>query len=376
MEKGSLWWGIAAWLLWSQGLWAQVVLPPLHSDDDYLLQLAVSASSQRLQILYERRYLWSNNVLPIREGNRETIDPRQVTTEAPFYTTDKLSRWEMRYRQWSAEYVEGALEHISGNADAAQLWLDAKAQVIDPQRFYRPFVFERKGYWQWFGIRYTCPFRLEKGKGNAVVGLRYLRCWRFREGWLSGTHYGNRLLGEVRFFSSRGIAFRAPPGTGFAMDVAATFELVQKWQGLIAVEGLWGKVRWKQLREVNAFVDTGAFAQDPEGFIHDLPFLTGREQYLSLQRTVDRQWVVGLSHQHRRWSWVMMYADRVGKPNWHIGAIKQLSKNQHLLFTFSAPIRTATLGYATNELTLVVHISHPNITEAFVLGIQGRFGLR
>ncbi len=376
MRKGSLWWSIVGWLLCSQNLWAQVVLPPMRSDTDYFLQLAVPAPSQRLQICYERRYLWSNNVLPISEGNRKTIEPRPVTTGSPFYTTDKLTRWEVCYRRWGVEYVEGALSHIGGNADAAQLWLDGKAKVIDPQRFYRPFAFERKGYWQWFGVRYTCPFRLGQGKGNAVIGLRYLRCQRFREGWLLGTHYGNRLLGEVHFFSSRGIEFRAPSGTGFAVDVAATFELGQKWQGLIVVEGLWGKVRWKRLREVNAFVDTGAFAQDPEGFIHNLPFLVGREQYLSLQRSVDRQWIVGLSHQHRRWSWVVMFADQVGKPKWHIGIVRQLSKNQRLFFSLSTPVKSASFGYASKNLTLSLSLSHPDITDAFVLGIQSRFGLR
>lgn len=352
------------------------LLPPSRSDADYLLRLTIPIGETRSQSRYERRYLWSNNVLAISEGNRKTIEPREVTTNTPFYMTDKLTRFEFRYRQWNLEYADGTVSQIRGNADAAQLWLDSKAKNIDQQRFYRPFAVERKGHWRWLGVRYTSPFRATQAGGEVTVGIRYLLCRRFRDGWLSATHFNNRLLGEMRFFSSRGIGLQAPSGKGFAVDLTATFGWAQKWRGLIAIEGLLGEVHWKRLREVVAFIDTGAFAQDPEGFIRDLPFLVGRERHLSLRRSVDRQWVLGLSQQHRHWSWAVMFADRIGKPNWHLGIVRRLSANQRLLFDIQVPVRVASFGYATKNLTLFLSLSHPDPTDALTLSFQGWLTLR
>lgn len=123
-----------------------VPLPPMHLETDYLEGLTSSELGAKFSFSHERRYLWANNVISLKEGERKTLPTYQVTTSAPFYTADKLSGWELRYRQWGVEVVEGTVSLLQGNADAAQLWLDAKSNAINQQRFYHAFARERKGY--------------------------------------------------------------------------------------------------------------------------------------------------------------------------------------------------------------------------------------
>jgi len=248
----------------AQVLKAQSVsLPPLSLTSDYFIERQLISST--LLFSYERRYFWANNVIALREGSRKTLPPYRVDTHQPFLSSDKFLRWQIRYRRWSIEFAEGTLSLLEGNRDAAQLWLDAKANLTNSRRTYFPFVTEQKSHWRWFGLSHIIPFESHRMEGKFVFGFRYLLCDRFRNGWLSGTYQNGRLLGELEFVSSRGIGFNAPSGKGFALDVSSTIRQ-GKWCSFLAVEGLVGEVHWKRLRKVFTFVDTNAFAQDPDHF--------------------------------------------------------------------------------------------------------------
>ncbi|WP_456338101.1 hypothetical protein [Fervidibacter sacchari] len=350
-----------------------VSLPPLSLTSDYLVEQQSSPST--LQLSYERRYFWANNVLALREGNRKTLPPYQVTTSQPFLSSDKFLRWQVRYRRWGIEFAEGTLSLLEGNRDAAQLWLDAKAGSTNSQRIYFPFATEQKGHWRWFGLSHFIPFGSRGTEGKFVIGFRYLLCDRFRDGWISGTYQNGRLLGELEFVSSRGIGFNAPSGKGFALDVASNFRQ-GKWCAFLAVEGLVGEVRWKRLRKVSAFVDTNAFAQDPDGFIHSLPALVGREEYPEVKKPVDKQWLLGLSYSHSRWQWVVARDERVGKGNWHLSTMWSLRADQKLYLDLQMPIWVVTLGYSGRNFELLLAVSHPDPSKALVLGIQAKLTAR
>ena len=357
----------------AQVLKAQSVsLPPLSLTSDYLVEQQSSPST--LQLSYERRYFWANNVLALREGNRKTLPPYQVTTSQPFLSSDKFLRWQVRYRRWGIEFAEGTLSLLEGNRDAAQLWLDAKSGSANSQRIYFPFATEQKGHWHWFGLNHFIPFQFHCMEGRFVVGFRYLLCDRFRDGWISGTYQNGRLLGELEFVSSRGIGFNAPSGKGFALDMASNLRQ-GKWCFFIAVEGLVGEVHWKRLRKVSAFVDTNAFAQDPDGFIHSLPALVGREEYLEVRRPVDKQWLAGLGYEHLRWQWIVAKDERLGKGNWHLSAIWSLKTDQKLFLDLQVPVRTFSLGYSSHNFKLLLSISHPNPSKALVLGVQAQLSI-
>jgi len=358
----------------AQILMAQSVsLPPLSLTSDHLLGQQSSPST--LWFSYERRYFWANNVLTLREGNRKTLPPYQVTTSQPFLSSDKFLRWQVRYRRWGIEFAQGTLSLLEGNRDAAQLWLDAKAGSANSQRIYFPFATEQKGHWRWFGLNHLVPFRFHHMEGKFVVGFRYLLCDRFRDGWFSGTYQNGRLLGELEFVSSRGIGFNAPLGKGFALDMASTVRQGE-WRAFLALEGLVGEVRWKRLRKVSAFVDTNAFAQDPDGFIHSLPTLVGREEYLEVKKPVDKQWLLGLSYSHSRWQWVVARDERVGKGNWHLSTMWSLGADQKLYLDLQMPIWAVTLGYSGRNFELLLAISHPDPSKALVLGLQGKLIVR
>ncbi len=346
-----------------------VSLPPSGLTSDYFIERQLSSST--LLFSYERRYFWANNVLALREGNRKTLPPYQVTTSQPFLSSDKFLRWQVRYRRWSIEFAEGTLSLLGGNRDAAQLWLDAKAGSANSQRIYFPFATEQKGHWRWFGLNHLVPFRFHRVEGKFVVGFRYLLCDRFRNGWLSGTYQNGRLLGELEFVSSRGIGFNAPSGKGFALDVSSTIRQ-GKWCAFLAVEGLVGEVRWKRLRKVFTFVDTNAFAQDPDGFIHSLPALVGREEYLEVKRPIDKQWLAGLGYECLRWQWILAKDERIGKGNWHLSAILSLRADQKLFFDLQVPVRAFSLGYSWRNFELLLCVSHLDPSKALVLGLQAK----
>lgn len=211
--------------------------------------------------------------------------------------------------------------------------------------------------------------------GELIVSIRYLLCERFRDGQISGTYYNGCLMGEVEFVSSRGIGFKAPMGKGFALDVASSFRH-GKWSTFVAVEGLLGEMHWKRMRKVSAFVDTNAFAQDPDGFVRSLPLLVGREEHLRLSRSVDKQWLVGLGYKHSRWRWVVTIEERVGKSNWHASAVWSLKPNQRFFFDLQVPVRAVSLGYLSRNFNLLVTLSHPDLSKALVLGVQVQISSR
>jgi hypothetical protein len=376
-KVGSCWLiGLSLFLTFclAQGLKAQSVsLPPLSLTSDYFL--GQQSSSLTLRFSHERRYFWANNVIALREGSRKTLPPYRVDTSQPFLSDDKFLRWQVRYRRWGFEFAEGTLSLLEGNRDAAQLWLDAKAGSANSHRIYFPFATEQKGHWRWFGLNHLVSFQLHRMEGKFVVGFRYLLCDRFRDGWFSGTYQNGRLLGELEFVSSRGIGFNAPSGKGFALD-AASMVRQGKWCVFLAVEGLVGEVRWKWLRKVSAFVDTNAFAQDPDGFIHSLPSLVGREKYLEVKRPVDKQWLAGLGYSHLRWQWILARDERVDKGNWHLSAIWSLRADQKLYFDLQVPVRAVSLGYSGRNFELLLAISHPDPSKALVLGLQAKLIVR
>lgn len=372
MWKALLWIVCVACLCVAQSVYGQAVsLPPAQSDADYFLRLATPITS-RQQFHYERRYFGTNNVIALKEGNSKVLSHYQVTTNSPFYATDKLTRWEFHYQRWRFEFAEGYVSVIHGNTDAAQLWLDAKSKAIDPQRFYQPSASEQKGNWRWLGVSHSFPFSLRQFNGEISLGFRYLLCNRFRDGWLSGSHYGNRLLGEAQFISSHGIDFDAPDGRGFSLDTALSLRW-NKWQAVVAVEGLYGQVRWKKLRKVSAFVDTGAFAEDPDGFIHSLPSLIGREDYISVKRTVDRQWLLGIGYHQSRWLLGVAVSERNEGHNWHMYAIRQIGKRQNLTLDLQLPNRVVSFGYHSPNFVMFFSLSHPDPSKSLTLGFQFGF---
>mgnify|MGYP001626177366 CR=1 FL=1 len=357
-----------------QSLTAQSVsLPSLRLASDYLNWQPVTSSST--QIFYEQRYLGANNVIALKEGTRKTLSPYQVTASNPFAVSEKLSRWRVRYRRWEIEFAEGSLSLLRGNSDAAQLWLDTKAKVVNPQRFYFPFATEQKGRWRWLGLSHFVPFRSHQVKGELTLTLRYLVCHRFRDGWLSGTYNNDRLMGELEFVSSQGIGFRAPEGKGFALDLAVNARK-GKWSASFAVEGIWGQVRWKRLRKVSALVDTNALAQDPEGFIRSLPFLVGREEFSSFTRPVGKQWLIGFGYKQSRWQWNLALSEQAGRHSLHLGAIWSLASRSGIFVDFQTPFRSVSLGYSSPNLNLLLTLSHPDPSKAMALGIQVQFFAR
>lgn len=364
-------------LLWfGMKLWAQPVpLPPAHSETDHLEWLTSSKLGSNFSFSHERRYQWANNVISLKEGERKTLPTYQVTTSAPFYTADNLSRWELRYSQWGVEVVEGTVSLLQGNADAAQLWLDAKSNAINKQRFYHAFARERKGHWRWLGLSYTTPFKNRETNGELTLSLSYLSCHRFRDGWLSGTHHNGRMLGEVNFISSRGIGFEAPSGKGFALDLIASIKQ-GNWRALTAVESLLGRVRWKRLRKVSAFIDTNSFTQDPEGFIRSLPSLVGREEFVPLKRSIDKQWALGLGYRKSRWTLGAVVAERLDGHNWHLGAVWSPTNCQRVLFDFQIPLKAVSIGYSLRNLSVILTASRPDPTDSLTLGLQVRLAFQ
>ena len=373
MTRGKwLWVAFLVLLAYTHQYVAQSVqLPPARTEIDYFLQLTSPALSDFL-LSYERRYNWGNNILALNEGDRKILPRYQVTTSSPFYATDKLTRWELSYRRWCLEFAEGTVSLIRGNTDAAQIWLDSKSKSINPQKFYQPFATEQKGHWRWFGLSHSFPFTLRQGCGELAVNFRYLLCNRFRDGWLLGSYYGNRLLGEIQFVSSRGINFNAPTGRGFSFDTNLSLRW-NKWRAIAAIEGLYGRVRWEKLRKVSAFVDTNAFAEDPDGFLHSLPSFVGREDYIPIKRPIDCQWILGLGYHQSHWLWGIAMSERNEGHNWHIRVTRYLTSQQTLTLALRLPNRIVSLGYHSPNFVLLLSLSHPDPSRALALGVQVRF---
>lgn len=350
-------------------------LPSAQTDIDYLLRLAGSSDLPRRSFRYDRYFSAANNVLPLEEADDQPFPRRQVGSSAPFFEQQEVARWTLQSQRWTFEKAAGTVAHITGNRDAAQLWLDSQAKAIDPQRIYQPAATGRENNLEWWGIQYTVPLSGKRGQGTCGVGARSFISSRFREEQLTGTYAQDSLRGEVALLSSRGIGLNAPSGQGWALDFTATMEWDSGWRGLMVIEGLVGEFHWKRLRQVEGYFDTAAFAQDPEGFIRNPPVLSGQERYRSLHRSVDRQFLLGLSRERLPWSWAVMYAERVGQPKGHLSLVRQRKDRQRLLFDLQMPVRTLSFGYITPSFSLVLSLSHLHPPDATTLGAQASLAL-
>jgi hypothetical protein len=368
--------GVLGVLLQVPAIWAHsALLPPVHSDVDYLLCLTGSSETSPQSLRYERYFSAMNDVLPLAEAADEPFPQRRAGSSTPFFGQQELVRWAWQSQRWTLEKAEGTVTFLTGNRDAAQLWLDSKADATDPQRTYQPSAAGRENYLGWWGVRYTFPLLGSQVRGTCTVGGRSLESSRFREGGLTGTYAQDSLRGEVALLSSRGIGLAPASGKGWALDWAATVEWGSGWRGLVAVEGLAGTLHWKRLRQLEGHFDTTAFAQDPEGFIRNLPVLSGQEKHRPLRRSVDRQFLLGLSREQSPWSWAVMYAQRVGRPNGHLGLVRRMGDDQRLLLSLQMPVRAVSLGYTTPHFSLFLSLSHLNPTRATTLGAQASLAL-
>jgi hypothetical protein len=352
-----------------------ILLPFRLLDTDYILSLASFPTPSAFH--YTQSLAIDNNVIPLSQADEDVYQPQSVPTSHPFYNNFSQKKYSLQLPRFQIEYCEGNITSITGNYDAAQLWVDAKSNSLNPSSFFRPSAIERRTYAHWLGLGYQIPFKGSKYSGELFFNFRSLQIHRYREWHIRGTFIQDRLLGDLELVSSRGINFFAPEGKGFCLDFLASLNTNDGWRSIFAIEGLLGEIRWDKLRKLEAQIDTSAFSQDPEGFIHDLPYLTGKEEYISLKRRVDRQILFGLGKEKgKKWILGAMFSDRVAEPIWHFFAVRKISRKSIFLYDVQVPSGTVSAGYIRTGFSLIVSLSHPNPREAYNVGVQASITLR
>ncbi len=320
-----------------------------------------------------RRYTWLNNVLPLTKGEAQR-EPTEVVTHSPSYLSDRLARYQIGVGKWTIGYGEGSAERLQGKKETAQAWLDASSGNL--KNFYQILARERKADWRWLGVSFNGTIGSADSRGDFWVGLRFLQCLKFRDGEARGFLANQRLVGQIEFVSSRGLRVPTPSGKGWAIDVAVRHKIGQSGTGLAAVENLWSEIGWKRVRRLSSFIDTAAFAEDPEGFIHDLPFLVGREEVFPHKRRLERHFHLGLGFRDRKVTVGALYSKLFRKGLWNVGVMSEGWGRSRWLISFQFPYPMLILGWEKGNAEMRLGLSHPDPTDALSAFVEVEIGVR
>jgi len=254
---------------------ASVSLPPVFDSDD-LLQSCVDGaeSSKAVQLTAKAIGIATNNV-----GNIWTIDDEHQSPHVfdgkSGYALLQSSMWaEMRYSGWWVSYGKGQRDAYSGNADAARLWIDLHSGV-PTQDSYEPTAQRARIMTSWYGLGRDIPFHAGEASGTACLQLRALTGCDYLSMAVTGNvESDGAFTGMMRSVGS-GAGSDALPGDGWSLDGRLRLRFRDEWIGQLGIEGLLGRVSWRDLRVTDSRIVSPRTFTDPDGFLHDIGGVSG-----------------------------------------------------------------------------------------------------
>jgi len=213
-----------------------------------------------------------NNIQSIWTVSNRRVAPRPIDTSEPFARL-KFGQWmQMSSGDWFVGVGSGFRDTYDGNHDAGQLWIDLHTTTRS-QADYAPSANDLHVATRWYGIGRNFGFRAREMTGECSVFARSIEANDFLARSIDGDVSGDSFQGNVRIVSaSHG---RQILGHGWSLDARTTLKVGEQWEGLIAVEGLLGEMRWDNVAVEDMFVLSPRVFSDPQGFYHDTGGISG-----------------------------------------------------------------------------------------------------
>ena len=246
---------------------SSVNLPTL--DNQYrLLQFAHSLDG----IEVETAASGITNVSPLLhiDDDRPSHD---FTDSSAYAELQWAGRVRIIQRRWWVEYGIGTRERYDGNQDAGQLWIDLHADG-QTQPSYAPEASDFRIGASWIGVGREFPLRLGRAHGTGSMLIRRLTADDLRIRYLTGNVEGDDFTAMMKVISSDGRS-----GEGWSLDAQTRMALGDRWLGQFTVEGLWGRVSWRQAYIEDAYIVSPRVFEDPDGFLHDYYSVSGVIHY-------------------------------------------------------------------------------------------------
>ncbi|MGC8864047.1 MAG: hypothetical protein ACP5R5_14920, partial [Armatimonadota bacterium] len=230
---------------------------------------------------------------------------------------DVAQWWRLRLGRWWVGVGSGWVDNYTGNADAAQLWIDM--HTAEPsKRVYLPQAHARKMSTQWAGIGRSFPLRLGTVRGSLDLGVRRLSANSYSELAVAGSVSREDFSGAVtRMQADRpeGRSF----GRGWCIDAGAELES-SHWRAQVKAEGLWGRMSWNALAVDAGYLSSPRVFTDSEGFLRDAAGgFSGVSSRRNLSGPVDPLVRLYLARKCRRSPFLSAAVRRGEKPTAGIG---------------------------------------------------------
>ena len=257
---------------------ASITLAPVFDSND-LLEYCLDGSPNAFELTANSDFYADNNVGPVR-----TIDdahqPPNVFSSSSAYAVITTSNWaEMGYRGWWINYGEGRHDSYVGNDDAAQLWIDFHSG--QPKReTYEPTAKRVRVAAGWYGAGREIPFRAGDITGTVGLQVRSIDAHNYLGMSVTGdVSSDGTFSGMMRAVTSDRHDWQRIRGDGWALDGRLRFRYHDDFVGQVTVEGIMGRVAYKQLEVEDSLIVSPRTFTDPEGFVHDIGGVTGTIWY-------------------------------------------------------------------------------------------------
>jgi len=266
---------------------ANIVLPPTFVTQDLLHDRCISRPRSSIRIETGACVGAFNNVQSLWTVSDRNASPRLLDTDEP-YARLRLGEWAcVSSGDWLVGIGSGFRDVYDGNRDAGQLWIDLRSKSRT-QADYRPSANDLHVATRWYGVGRRFGLRAGNAECDGLVFIRSVTAGDLLARSLDGSVSGDDFMGNVRILSTRHGA--GTQGSGWALDARAAITYDKRWEGLVAVEGLVGQIKWSRVTVRDEYVLSPRVFTDPDGFYRDTGGISGvskkRDVRLDVGRTI------------------------------------------------------------------------------------------
>lgn len=269
------------------------------------------------------------NVLPLALGDEKALPPRRFTGREAYFLSERLQEIAYVHGRWSLRYGYGLADLYEGNGGAAQLYLNAKAGILDDGRNYSVAASLGRSALHRWTVEHRVPLRWLRAEGEAHFVLHWLRTQRLQQGSLVGRMATGQFLGNLRLLTTRGLPAGEVRSNGLAMDWALLASMGKGWRMGLWLENALGRLWQGALQDIQAQVATNTLEPDANEFLHAVPFLQGQVQRTSSVFKVQRRWSIGLARRQREEAWLALLQSD-GDWRWGLGYVYPLGRGRSL----------------------------------------------
>ncbi len=247
-----------------------------------------------------------NNVLPLKLGDEKQLPPLRFNGDRAYFVAYRFKELSVTYRRWALRYGHGKADFYEGNGGAAQLYLDAMANVISTTDTYDVVASLNRTRLHRWSLEYVTPLRIGNQKSQLVMTLHWLRLHRLQHGTLTGRMNLGQFRGDLRLLTTRGLPNDEVRSNGLILDVSLLVPIGSDWRLGIWSGNLFSRLWQRTLQDIKAQVATNVVEPDADGFLHAVPFLQGRVDRRSLTTMAKRRWTLALSGSQGQNDWLLL----------------------------------------------------------------------